>query len=247
MKNRASGVKINIKSFERIKKMKIGMIVAMASEVEALLLRIGEPLGVESFGGYEVRSYGIGKNTLYVVKSGVGEIYAASATQMLITKYGVEMIVNFGICGGLSDDMTLTRAVVVEKVVHYDFDTSEIDGCEPGRYPDYPDVYIPASEELISAATAAEPSLVRVICASADKFVGSPERKRELNRLFGAKICEMESAGILLTANRAGVPALLIKAVSDSVNAGAEEFEAMVSEAAGSCVRAMLGVLEKLG
>lgn len=227
--------------------MKIGMIVAMASEIEALLLKIGAPLGAESFGGYEVKSYRIGKNELYVVKSGVGEIYAASATQMLITKYGVGMIVNFGICGGLSYDMTLTRAVVVEKVVHYDFDTSEIDGCEAGRYPDYPDVYIPASKELVDAAIEAEPSLTVVICASADKFVGSPERKRELNRLYGAKICEMEAAGILLTANRAGVPALLIKAVSDGVDAGAEEFEKTVSEAAESCVGAMLRALEKIG
>ena len=226
--------------------MKIGMIVAMASEVEALLLKIGAPTGSESFGGYEVKSYRVGENRLFVVKSGVGEIYAASATQMLITKYGVEMIVNFGICGGLSEDMTLTRAVVVEKVVHYDFDLSEIDRVAVGQYPDYSDIYIPASEELVSAAVSAEPSLMRVICASADKFVGSPEKKRELNRIFGAKICEMEAAGILLTANRAGVPALLIKAVSDGVDAGADEFEAMVAEAAGSCVRAMMTALETI-
>ncbi len=226
--------------------MKIGMIVAMASEIEALILKIGAPIGEESFGGLEVKSYRINENELYVVQSGVGEIYAASATQALITKYGVEMIVNFGICGGLSEDMSLTRAVVVEKVVHYGFDLSEIDNVAVGQYPGCQDIYIPASEKLVSAAIEAEPRLARVICASADVFVGSPERKRELNRLYGAKICEMEAAGILLTANRAGVPALLIKAVSDSVDAGADEFEAMVSEAAASCVKAMMTALEKM-
>lgn len=226
--------------------MRIGMIVAMEREVEALLLRVGKPINVDSFGGYEVKIYAVGDNELYVVRSGAGEIYAAGATQMLITKYDVKMIVNFGICGGLTEDMALCRAVVVEKVVHYDFDTSPVDNCEPARYLSYPDIYIPTSEELVKAAIEAEPTLERVICASGDKFIADPEKKRELNRLYGAKICEMEAAGILLTADRAGVPVLMIKAVSDSVSGGADEFTVMVSEAADSCVRAMLTALGKL-
>lgn len=223
------------------------MIVAMYKEVEALLLRMGSPLRTDEFGGYTVNVYNIGENELYVTRSGAGEIYAAAATQMLITKYEVEMIVNFGICGGLTPDMSLKRAVVVEKVVHYDFDTSAIDNCEPARYINYPGIYLPASAELIEAALEAEPSLEKVICASADKFVADPEKKRELSELYGAKICEMESAGILLTADRAGIPVLMIKAVSDSVEGGADEFICMVTEAAESCVRAMIKALERIG
>lgn len=226
--------------------MKIGMIVAMNDEVDALLRKVGSPLRTDEFGGYAVHVYTVGKNELFVVKSGVGEIYAAAATQMLITKYDIGMIVNFGICGGLTPDMALKRAVVVEKVVHYDFDTSAVDNCEPGIYPDYPDIYIPTSAELVSAALEADPGLEKVICASADKFVADPERKAELNRLYGAKICEMESAGILLTANRAGVPVLMIKAVSDSVGGGADEFICMVNEAAESCVAAMMKALDRI-
>lgn len=226
--------------------MRIGMIVAMEREVEALLLRAGKPLNAENFGGYEVKIYAVGDNELYVVRSGAGEIYAAGATQMLITKYDVKMIVNFGICGGLTEDMAVKNAVVVDKVVHYDRDASVFDGCEVARYNNYPEVAIPTSRELLSAALAAEPSLEPVICASGDKFVADPEDKRELNRLYGAKICEMEAAGILLTADRAGVPVLMIKAVSDSLEGGAEEAERMVMTAADSCVRAMLTALERL-
>ena len=226
--------------------MKIGLIAAMSSEVAALLEKIGTPQRTDSFGGFEVNAYSVGQDELFSVRSGVGEIYAASATQMLITKYRVELIVNFGICGGLTKDMSLKRATVVEKVVHYDFDTSEIDGYQKARYPEYPDVYIPAREDIVCAAVEAVPSLERVICASADKFVADPAKKAELNSLYGAKICEMEAAGILLTANRAGVPALMIKAVSDSLEGGAEEASKMVAEAAESCVLAMLSVLKKI-
>ncbi len=226
--------------------MKIGMIVAMTDEVGALLKKIGTPLRQEDCCGLTVRIYAMGGHELYVIKSGVGEIYAAGATQLLISKYSVQLIVNFGICGGLTPDMGLKRAAVVESVVHYDFDTSAVDNEGPAKYPDYPGIYIPAPAEVVDAALSAAPSLERVICASADKFVGDPEQKRELNRLYGAKICEMEAAGILLTANRANVPALIVKAVSDSVTAGADEFSAMVSEAAESCVTAMMAALRGL-
>lgn len=226
--------------------MKIGMIVAVAQEVGALLEKMGKPVKTETLIGYEIKVYEVNGHLLFVTKSGAGEISAASSTQLLISKFGCEMIVNFGVCGGLTDEMAVTKTAVVEKVVHYDFDTSEYDNCEVGRYMDYPDVYLPATKSLVEKACEVEPSLMRVICASADKFVGDADRKRELNRQFGAQICEMEAAGILLTANRNEVPALLIKAVSDSVSGGADEFAKMVSEAAYVCVSTLLKVIESM-
>lgn len=226
--------------------MNIGMIVAVAQEVGALLEKMGKPIRTDNPAGYEVKVYEVNGNSLYVTQSGAGEISAASSTQLLISGYGCELIVNFGVCGGLTDEMSVTRTVVVEKAVHYDFDTSELDGVEVGRYLEYPDVYIPATESLVDKACEVEPTLERVICASADKFVGDPDKKRELNKKFGAKICEMEAAGILLTANRNGVPALLIKAVSDSVSGGADEFMNLVSESALICVSTLLKIVDAL-
>lgn len=156
--------------------MKIGMIVAIADEINAMLTEIGTPIKQETVCGVKVREYEVEGNELYVAQSGAGEIYAAGATQLLISEYGAEMIVNFGICGGLTKEMSACSTVVVEKVVHYDFDTSAIDNCEVGRYIEYPDVYIPASKKLIDIALSAEPSLKAVICASADKFVDASEK-----------------------------------------------------------------------
>lgn len=226
--------------------MKIGMIVAIADEIAALLGKIGEPVRTEVSCGLEVSIYDMGGDELYVTQSGAGEIYAAAATQHLITGYGVELIVNFGICGGLTPEMSLCRICVVGSVVHYDFDTSPVDGCEVGRYIDYPDVFIPADRKLLRLATALRPELTEVICASGDKFIADEKRKRELNALYGARICEMESAGILLTANRCHVPALLVKAVSDSVSGGAEEFNKMACESARACVELTLEIISKL-
>ncbi len=226
--------------------MKIGMIVAVQGEIEAMLKKIGTPMSEEKFPGYEVKMYLVSGHELYVTQSGAGEISAAAAVQMLISVYSVSLIVNFGVVGGLTQDMSLSSTAVVTKAVHYDFDTSAIDNCEPARYLDYPDIYIPATEELYKLACDIEPSLRPVICASADKFVASAEAKKELHSKYGAHICDMETAGILLTANRNQVPALLIKAVSDSVDGGAEEFAKMLRDAAYTCVSVMMKVLAKI-
>ncbi len=226
--------------------MKIGLIVAIADEIEAMLAEMGEPVESETVAGIAIREYNVGGHELYVANSGAGEIYAAGAAQLLISHFGAEMLLNFGICGGLTDEMSLCNTVIVDKVVHYDYDVTELDPVEIGQYPGYTDCFIPADKKLIELAKEVSPELREVICASADKFVGNPLRKAELHRLYGAEICEMESAGILLTANRCGVPALLIKAVSDSATGGAQEFEEMANKAARVAVTTLLKIIDKI-
>lgn len=210
--------------------MKIGVIIAIADEFEAFQRVMGAPKGANHFGGYAVWMYDInGQSRIFAVRCGAGEIHAAAATQMLIDKYEVDLIVNFGICGGLTDDMGAFTTVLVNKVVHYDFDTSPVDGWEKARYPEYPDVYIPVfSNSMLTS----EIDIREVTCASSDRFVADPELRKELHQLYGAEICEMEAAGILLTANAAGTPALLIKTVSDSLAGGAEEYKKIAKQAA---------------
>lgn len=226
--------------------MKIGMIVAMKKEIGTLLEKIGQAVRKDVVTGFEVGVYDIGGHQVYMIVSGCGEIYAAAATQALLTKYDVEMIVNFGVCGGLTSDMAAKSVVVVEKVVHYDFDISQVDDVPAAQYPGHEDVFLYATSELVKEAIAAEPALEAVICASADKFVGAAAEKTALNERFGAKICEMEAAGIVLTAERAGVPVLLIKAVSDSVGAGADEYHRLCVSAADCCAKVLLEILERV-
>lgn len=186
--------------------------------------------------GFSVYQYEIEDKNLYVIHSGAGEIAATMATQFLISQLQVEFIVNFGVVGGLTEEMALARTCIVESVVHYDFDTSEADGTDVGRYLEYPTVYIPTTKEILDKALTIEPDLKSVICASADKFVGSEKKKRALHNIFKADICEMEAAGIVLTCNRNKVPCLLIKTVSDSISGGAEEFFYAVDESARVCM-----------
>ena len=212
----------------------IGMIVAV--EMDAVLAKYGKAAGVERCGGFEVHRYEGGDYRLFIVSAGAGELAAAAATELLIAGYGAEMVVNFGVVGGLTEDMALARTVVVESVVHYDFDTSAWDGCEVGRYAAYPTPRIPTTPALVDRACALFPELRRVVCASADKFVAGAEAKKALHERFGAEICEMEAAGVVLSCNRAGVPCLVIKTVSDGITGGAEEFARELTRSAEICL-----------
>ncbi len=227
--------------------MNIGMIVAMADELEPFLVACGKAAGTDTLKGYEVRKFEIGENRIYVVGSGAGEIAAASATQMLISRYDVETIVNFGVVGGLTPEMAISDPVVIRRVVHYDYDASPFyRELSPGQYPGETEKYIYTDEKLLNLALSACPELRAVTCASADKFVAGEEAKSALHKQFGADICEMEAAGILLTCKRCGVPALFIKAVSDGVTGGADEFEEMIGRASEVCVKVVLKVIENV-
>lgn len=224
--------------------MKIGLVVAIIEEFLVLLDRLKCEVKLNE-GPIAVYEYRLDGNTIYAVQSGAGEIYAAGAVQHLISAYNVDVILNFGIVGALTEETGLLLACVVDKAVHYGFDITALEGGVPGQYSDCSDPYIETDRRLLSIAVSL--GLKPVICASADVFVAKSEKKAELARLYGAEICEMESAGILLTAKRWGVPCLLIKAVSDTIFGGAEEYDRMERRAAEVCFEALMRVIEELG
>lgn len=224
---------------------KIGMIAAMTGELNALLERMD---GVEehgSLGERKVLLARLGEKELYIIESGVGEILAASAAQHLISRYGVEAIINFGVCGSLSKKHGLKKTVLLSGVVHYEIDTTAIDDVEVGRYFFLPSAVIPVSEELLAKALALRPNLETAICASGNKFIADESEKQYLSTTFNASVCEMESAGIALTCHSNRIPCLMVKAVSDG-EGGAEEFKATVDEASRVYISLVLDLLQTL-
>ena len=78
----------------------VGMVVAI--EVDAVLDRYGKAVHEEKLAGVNFMEYRTEYGTLYVAHSGPGEIAAAAATALLIGHYGAELIINFGVVGGLT-------------------------------------------------------------------------------------------------------------------------------------------------
>ena len=215
-------------------KRKIGMIVAV--EISALMRKYADKLVLIKDKGFKVYSAEFDDEVLYIAHSGAGEIKAAAATQVLIDLYDVELIVNYGVVGALTEEIKVAQTCIVEKVVHYDFDTSAADNCEVGRYFDYDSVYLRTTEKFIKTAIDIDSNIKKVVCASGDKFIADETKKTELSKTFNADICDMESAAIVLVCLENDVPHLLIKTVSDSIKGGATEFRATFEKTADVCI-----------
>ena len=209
---------------------KIGMVVALQKEILPFLESLNVKIRKSNVGKFYVAEFEIYGKKIVCVNSGVGEIRAAAATQYLITAHKPDIVLNFGVCGSLSESLGLKTVVLVSGVVHYAFDTSEIDDCPPGKYDDYRDVIIDTDKVLLEKAKEVFGGVQTVVCASADKFVGTVSEKNRIRADFNADVCDMECAGVLITANANGVPALIVKAVSDG-DGGANDYLTTVHEA----------------
>ncbi len=220
--------------YEWEKKMKIGMLIAV--EIEAFISEYKGQYTKDEIHGFAVYKVKVNQAEIFAIHSGAGQVFAAAATMLLINEFKVEFIINYGVVGSLTGSVKTFDACLVEKIVHYSFDTSEIDNCEVGRHLEYDSIYIPTNKELINIAHQVDAGLKLVCCASGDKFVGSPEEKHELHKKFNADICEMEAAAIILIANKAKVPCLFVKTVSDSIEGGASEFSNTLSRCSNLCM-----------
>lgn len=222
-------------------KTKIGLVVAV--ELDAVLEQYGEAEEKEDFNNFSVLKYEKDDYDLYVAESGPGQIGAAASTQYLITKHDVDLIVNFGVVGALTDEMKSHDLCVVDSIIHYDFDIGDFDGSPVGKHQEYSSPYIETNKELSDMAKKVDPSLKGVVCASGDKFVGKAEDKTYLHKTFNADICEMEAAGVAYTCDRNNVPFLMIKAISDSLTGGNKEYSTELDKASKKCIEVVKTVI----
>ena len=156
--------------------------------------------------------------------------------------YEVAAVLNYGVVGGCREDLMADEPCLVDCVVHWQYDLSDVDGVPVGRYMEYPDRRLQTDERLMEMASRVFPNLRHVCCASGDKYMGKSEEKLWLHREFGADVCDMESAAILLTCDRNDVPCLMVKTVADSVRGGAAEYWNEKGRAAMTC----LDIVDKL-
>ncbi|MBR2956144.1 MAG: 5'-methylthioadenosine/S-adenosylhomocysteine nucleosidase [Clostridia bacterium] len=201
--------------------MRIGIITAMTDETMPLYEKLGKSKGTGKVAGATVHKFEIDGNEIYLAKSGVGEIRAALTAQMLVDIFEVEVLLNFGFVGSLDSRFDVGDMVLVGAVVHYQFDTTEIDNVAVGQYDGKDTPYFHTDTTLIAKVQNQLGGILPVVIdASGDKFVASSEEKNYL-RTFGAHVCEMECAGLVIASERNNVPLLSIKVISDKADESA--------------------------
>lgn len=222
--------------------MKTGLLIAVERELKAFLHSGGE-ITEEKVNGRTVYRTVMGDNEIFALCSGCGEIDAAAGTQLLITRYGCERMMNFGVTGALDPALKVEDLFAVRKVCHYDYDVSAVDPVKPHQYGEFPDEFIPLDETMIQEAKRAFPGLRETAVASGDRFV---ENKAEKQKLFalGCQICDMEIAAISRVCYLNHIPCLSIKCISDTYEGGSGDFQTNVERSAEKAFQ-VIGTLMK--
>lgn len=195
----------------------IGIIGAMQIEIDKINEALEEKEARVISGVTFTKGLLYGKEVVTAV-SGVGKVFAAICAEAMILAFSPEIIINTGVGGSLSDELSIGDVAVADGVVQHDMDTSPI-GDPVGLLSGINMIKIPSDKEVLSKMAQCVESLgarVRTgTIASGDEFVSSSEKKKWIKETFGAIACEMEGAAIGHVAYMNNVKFAVIRAISD--------------------------------
>lgn len=225
-----------------------GIIGAMESEITAIKDAMDD-VRISAISGMEFAEGTIGGNPVVVVQCGMGKVNAGICAQTLIIAFGVTRIINTGVGGSLTSELTINDFVVSVDAVQHDYDVSPI-GFARGEIPYTGMVAFPADKALRAKAVEAvrnEAPSSKVMegrVCSGDQFIATPEQRDSIVSAFGGICAEMEGAAIAQVCHRNAIPYVIIRAISDdSDDMSFEEFQA---EAARECAGAVLEMVRSL-
>lgn len=216
----------------------IGIIGAMDEEVAILkdLLTIEEV--VEKAGMVFYKGV-LHQQHVVLVRSGIGKVNAAACAQLMIALFDVDYLINSGVAGTLHPDINQGDLVISTDAVQHDFDTTIL-GDPLGEIARLGVTFFKADEQLITLAEEAAKALhfegvhlFKGRVASGDQFVAGGVLKDRIQSHFAPSAVEMEGAAIAHVAHINQVPYVVIRAISDKADGGADlSYEAFLPLAA---------------
>ncbi len=189
----------------------IGAVIAMQSEADILLdeMKINRSLTVSGKKIYVGTVYG--KETVVCI-CGVGKVNAALGAQLLVSKFDVRKLLNFGVAGGLNAGTELCQVYQIGAAVQFDFDLTQLNGTKIGTLDEYQENYLTLNR--INA------DLPIKNLGTSDRFNDSKTDYLLLTEELKADIRDMEGAAIVQAAYAAELPVYSVKAISDVAGSG---------------------------
>lgn len=229
----------------------IGIIGAMEEEVALLKERMSDTVS-ENIAGMNFYTGKLSNKSCVLVMSGIGKVNAAICTQILITRFKVQLIINSGIAGALDPLINIGDIVISSDMVEHDVDVSGF-GYPYGQIPRMDTLAFPADKKLARLAKSCcekvNPQISVFIgrIASGDVFVFDIKRKEGIREEFGALCTEMEGAAIAHAAYLNKIPCLIIRAISDKADGSAStDYKEFEKEAILHCSRLTMELLDRI-
>ncbi|MUH59631.1 5'-methylthioadenosine/S-adenosylhomocysteine nucleosidase [Bifidobacterium canis] len=180
-----------------------------------------------------------------VTVGGMGLVNAAATTQCLIDVAHPQAVIFSGIAGNLNKNLHINDIVLGKTLRYLDTDMRLVGQWKPGTSEFHSD---PALIKL--AETALDEMGINHIAgtiASGNYFVDTPEKVEQVIETTQADAVEMEGAAVVHVSDRNDVPALVIRAMSDSADTDYEEFKDFdISEYADTAAKLAVSIVRKM-
>lgn len=160
-----------------------------------------------------------GEAEVISVLCGIGKVNATAAAMHLID-IGCNVILNYGLSGGISG-ISRGQITAPNNFIEHDFDLSGI-GYALCEKPLQEYIY-PADARLLKAASNIVKGLKLGTAVSGDHFICDAETRDKLKKNFSAMSCDMETAAIAYVCSRSEVPFLALRRISDDAGDSASE------------------------
>lgn len=250
----------------------LGIICAMPEEIAALL---GDMSAIErrEMAGREVLTGQLFGRPVAMIESGIGKVAAAMTATLLLDGLRCRAIVMSGVAGGIDPALAIGDLVVAQRLVQHDYGRLQAEGVTPFRPgvppfgPGRKDYGYDISEDLVArihsaldgfklpalpadlvGADARAPVIKIGTIVSGDQFINDEGARARLQSEFGAHAVEMEGAAVAQVAEAFGVPAIVIRSLSDLAGSDSHldfgKFVTAVAPTAAKVVERLVPVLD---
>ena len=227
--------------------MRVGIICAGDREVAPFLPIISECKTTEKamLKFYEGKISGV---EVVVLFSGVCKVNAAIATQILIDTYHVNVIINAGVAGGMSQELEIFDTVISTEVAYHDVASNILTEFHPWLET----VFFKADQELLDMSKEAVNKFEenykvfwgRMVTGEA--FIAD-EGRQKINEQFAPLTVDMETASIAHVCYVNEIPFIAIRSITDTAtHSGTGHFEENCEKAAIIAKNITVALLKEL-
>ncbi len=197
----------------------IGIICSLKIEVDGLKALMENSETVKK-AGLEFISGKIFDKDIVLLECGIGKVNAAVGTQIMIDLYKPDVVINSGIAGSLSKNLTIGDIVISTDCVEHDINRTELD--EPrGQicFTDEKIIAIPADKEvgkkLVECCQGLGSHVMTGRVATGDIFITYRGKRDFIAFEFNALCCDMDGAAVGHVCYMNKVPFVILRSISD--------------------------------
>ena len=222
----------------------IGIICSFTLELNGLKELMENP-EVTKKAGLEFTSGKIFDKDVVLLECGIGKVNAAAGTQIMIDLFKPDVVINTGIAGSVSKNLTVGDIVISTDCVEHDINCTAL-GEPRGQitFTDEKIIGIPADKEtcdkLASCCQNLGAHVMKGRIASGDFFVVHRGPREFIAFEFNALCCEMEGGAVGHVCYMNKVPFAILRSISDDFKFNKpENYEQFKELASDRAIKAM--------